>query len=82
MPPRGAGTGSRRPRRAAQPSPTREVDVTTQHTPADDRPHLRLVLGREPSPIDLDRYRRRRARLLLRQPLVLRRRAARIITRL
>ena len=56
--------------------------MTTQHTPADDRPHLRLVLGREPSPIDLDRYRRRRARLLLRQPLVLRRRAARIITRL
>ena len=54
---------------------------TSDSVDATDRRHLQVVLGREPSVVDLARYRPRRSALLLRQPPVVRRRAARVITR-
>jgi hypothetical protein len=48
----------------------------------DDRARLSLLLAREPTSAELDRYRRRRSQVLLRHRHALRRRAARLITRL
>jgi hypothetical protein len=47
----------------------------------DELGHLRLLLGREPTVVDLGRYRRRRARLLLRQHQAIRLGTGRLITR-
>ncbi len=56
--------------------------MTSQITMPEARDRLRLLINKEPTVIDLEAYRRRRLRLLLRESPGIKPRAARLITRL
>jgi hypothetical protein len=56
--------------------------MTSQITAPDARDRLRLLINKEPTVVDLEAYRRRRLRLLLRESPGIKPRAARLITRL
>jgi hypothetical protein len=56
--------------------------MTSQITVPDARDRLRLLINKEPTVVDLEAYRRKRLRLLLRQSPGIKPRTARLITRL